>query len=205
MQKSKVKITLIVACMMFAVNISAQDSLSYIKSRWNIKAGFSQYEEKKSSFGQFRRYSHSDFNPDIRLELNYGFMDHLEAGVYIGCGWESVEEEDASGATGLEVFSPSFGLNANFHLLPFLVKKRDFRFDLYVTGRFGGAYYKHKPGDTPEGFQPSGLGTSAQLGAGGAFYVFRHMGLYAEYGYEWFGKSLRGNQSNLRFGLTFKF
>lgn len=201
MKKSSIKVIWIIACMMVTASVSAQDSLSYIKGRWNIKAGFSQYEEKKSSFGQF----HSDFNPDLRLELNYGFMDHLEAGVFIGCGWESVEEEDPTGTAGTEVFSPSFGLNANFHILPYFIKKKDFRFDLYVTGKLGGAYYKHKEGDTPEGFRPSGLGTSAQLGAGGTFYIFRHMGLYAEYGYEWFDKSLRGNQANLRFGLTFKF
>jgi hypothetical protein len=31
--------------------------------------------------------------------------------------------------------TPFYGLSINFHLLPFIIKKEDFRFDIYATGK----------------------------------------------------------------------
>ena len=51
---------------------------SYIKGRWNIKAGYSIYKTP------YLFSSISENNNNYRLELNYGLRNKIETGVYAG-------------------------------------------------------------------------------------------------------------------------
>ncbi|MFA9392191.1 MAG: hypothetical protein ACERKD_20435 [Prolixibacteraceae bacterium] len=85
------------------------------------------------------------------------------------------------------------GVNANLHLLPFLVQQKNFRFDVYATGKLGGFYLFTEEGMFPE----KGHEWDYGLYAGAAFYFGRHWGCFGEYGI--------GKYTNSRFGLSIKF
>jgi hypothetical protein len=83
---------------------------------------------------------------NIRGECNYGVLNWLELGGYIGYirYYNSYHNQKryAKGNTNAfwPAFAPAFGINANVHLLPFWVKNKDNRWELYVTAKYGGAY-----------------------------------------------------------------
>jgi len=143
------------------------------------------------------------------LEANYGFGRCVEAGPYFGLArywyWGPIENNIRSGA---RIVSPFLGLQSNFHVLPLLIKKNDFRFDIYLTAKYGTHYFNVAEGSSPQ----HGFYSEYGLGLGIAFYLFKHMGFYTEYSigkYSYYTDSMRagfekGLNSNLRFGVTFK-
>ncbi len=180
---------------------TASAQSSYLKGRLNIKSGISIYPQR------------SDHDPkpiNLRLEAKYGVWRVLEAGAYLGIGrytyWLPLENNSRSALT---TFSPFYGIQTNFHLLPFLIKKNDFRFDLYLSGKFGGNYLSIPNGSDPKPGHHAEYG----LGCGLAFYIWNHTGFYAEYSigkYSYYTLPLgfgfeNGLKSNLRFGITYKY
>jgi hypothetical protein len=174
---------------------------SYLKGRWNIKSGISFYPQR------------SDHDPkpiNLRFEANYGVGSVLEAGVYLGIGrytyWLPLENNSR---TALRTISPFYGIQTNFHLLPLFIKKNDFRFDFYLTGKYGGNYLNIPKGSDP---QP-GHHTEYSFGGGLAFYLWKHTGFYFEYSigkYSYYTSPMgydfeNGLNPNLRFGVTFKY
>jgi hypothetical protein len=107
-----------------------------IKDRWNIKAS---YSFPLSPIAKYDPYKVKKYN----LELNYGFLDNVEDGIYGGYSnihlFERVSPNGTRGYTRNGFF---YGVNSNFHLLPDVIKKDDLRFDLYVTGKLGGVSIK---------------------------------------------------------------
>ncbi len=166
---------------------------TYIKNRWNFKAGYSLY---KSSF-----YRNNLAVPvrNYRLEANYGILNYFETGVYAGYSKFELFKIDFADSTVIrkECATPFYGISCNFHLFPFLIKEDDFRFDLYFTGKLGGEYFT-----SPAGFKPHGNVSEYGLGAGMSFYIFRHSGIFAEYSY---GKYYFRDNHKFRYGLTLKF
>ncbi len=168
----------------------AQDS--YIKNRWNIKAGFASYPGLYvSKSGQ--KETHGNY----RLEANYGILNFLEVGGYLGysrlTSWLPVVGPMLSENQN----TPFAGLNINLQLLPFIVKSRDFRFDLYLFGRYGGVYYS-----SPENYYPyKGLQFQYQHGVGAAFYLWKHVGIFGEYSFGLLAKP----SGNFRGGVSVKF
>lgn len=167
------------------LHVSAQDS--YIKNRWNTKIGFSGSFESNSK------------NPLIfRLETNYGISNFLEVGGYIGY-WNMH-------SFGSPLFYPDYeskmidvpilGLNLNYHILPYLIKRDKFRFDFYLSARYGDYQIS-----TPLNYRPpSGIYFEYGIGLGFALYFLNHIGVFTEYNY---GKHI-GSKSQLRYGLTWK-
>jgi hypothetical protein len=173
----------------FGYNVQAQDS--YIKNRWNTKIGFSVYSKSKFSRSSFR-YG----KPHFRLEANYGILENLEIGGYLGVSQISVYNlvqssisEQSQGIVVKEEKRPmaSYGLTANYHLLPYLVKGNNFRIDLYVSGKYGGITVV-----VPKNYSKA----EYALYGGLAYYIGNHWGFYGEYGL--------GNYTKLRYGLSFK-
>ncbi|HOW39957.1 MAG TPA: hypothetical protein PL123_05390 [Bacteroidales bacterium] len=169
--------------------ISSYGQESYIKGRWNIKAGYSVYKT------QFLYSSKSVDNNNYRLELNYGLLNKIETGIYAGYSRFMIYDPWISGPPGSFVGTTCntsfYGINCNYHLLPHLIKADDFRFDLYLSGKYGGISIK-RHGNHPE----------YSLGTGVAFYLFRHIGAYAEYSY---GKFYNNDNFKLRYGISLKF
>jgi hypothetical protein len=180
------------ALLFSALSLHAQDS--FIKNRFNIKAGYTSYQGFfvsnhgiKQSFGNYR------------LEANYGILNFLETGIYLGYSRTTSQPVPVIGQ-GLiyqNLNTPFFGVGLNFHPLTFLVKKPDFRFDIYLLGRYGGIYYS-----SPKDYLPTeGLKFQNSQGAGLAFYFTKNIGIFTEYSFS----ELHVNSGNLRYGLSVKF
>jgi len=182
---------------MIAIYASGQDS--YIKSRWNIKAGHARY--KTGSF--YFSHDNKETVGNYRIEANYGITNFIETGIYFGGSrYKYYMPVDSITFIAKGYFAPFYGTNFNFHLLPFLIKEENFRFDVYLTGKFGGLYYKDKR---------SGDGihrVEYALGGGLCFYPWKHFGVYTEYCY---GNYLyedvynSSNHTKFRYGFTLKF
>jgi hypothetical protein len=162
---------------------------SYIKDRWNFQVGYIPDSRKEVSpkANQFR------------ASVNYGILNYLEVGGYLGIS--DFIQFSLPPATGMrDSHAPVYGINANAHLLPFLVKKDDFRFDLYLTTKFGGFYCS---GSETESFQ--GAFWQYFIGGGLAFYPMKHIGVFAEYGYE--NRAIYNGLSHniLQVGISLKF
>lgn len=170
---------------------------SYIRNRLNFKAGYSRYTTGSYSGGNSQRKANTVGN--YRLEANYGISNLIEAGVFFGFSTFESRKLNWADTTMLrnDSFTPFYGINCNLHLLPLLIKKDDFRFDLYLTGKLGGVFFT-----SPSGYSPHGYSTEYGLGAGVSYYLGKHLGLYAEYCY---GKYYFKDSSKLRYGLTIKF
>jgi hypothetical protein len=172
-----------------------------IKSRWNAKLGFFSYPARNEN---------SSITPTLRGEVNYGIHKFIEVGPYLGIGMvEALIHYTPTASSGETKFMPFYGINANFHIFPFLVKKDDFRFDLYLAGKIGGHYCNIPAGNYPS----SGNMAEYGIGLGFSFYIFNRLGIFAEYSYgqyDFFDESKYGygepvSPFALRYGLTMKF
>jgi len=161
---------------------------SNIKDRWNIKAGYSIV--LTGTHMRFDPFKHKRYN----FELNYGFLDYIEAGIYGGySSVKLVEFTSASSGRFITRDGYLYGLNCNFHLLPFLIKKDDPRLDLYINGKLGGitiAQFKS--------FEEH------SLGGGATVYLWKHLGIFGEYNYGKFLKKQSGNPGNILYYQTYK-
>lgn len=170
---------------------------SYIKKRLNFKTGYSRYTTNKSvsSNGKIKPVTVGNY----RIEANYGISNIIETGIYVGYSkFESFRMNWADSTFNFKDYStPFYGINCNFHLLPLIVKEDDFRFDLYISGKFGGLFFA-----SPTSFFPTGSASEYGIGGGLSFYLWKHLGAYAEYTY---GKYFFRDNTNFRYGLTFKF
>lgn len=173
------------------VYISAQNS--YIKDRWNIKLGYSLYSTNMIS--GLNRVMAKNF----RIEANYGVLNFIESGAYLGYSKFDCFKVDLVHMTSVHAEPPAifYGLNCNLHVLPLFIKENDFRFDLYLTGKLGGMYIASR-----EGFKPHGNQSEYSVGGGVAFYLLKHLGCFAEYTY---GKYYYKDYEKFRYGLSIKF
>ena len=162
-----------------------------INGRWNIKAHYSAYNNIGLSYNE-------SSSPVFQCEVNYGVLNFLEVGLYGGNGRIKTEEifsieNDFSYSGGGRANALFYGLNANIHLLPFIIKAEKFRFDIYLSGKMGGLYYLTKENIYPAPGHVFDYG----FYAGSAFYLGQHWGIFGEYGF--------GNHVKYRVGLSFKF
>jgi hypothetical protein len=164
---------------------------SYIKHRWNFKASYSRYNTN------IRTYRERIQVGNFRIEANYGIRKFIETGVYLGYSKiNSIGHRDSI-LTLTERPAIFYGINCNLHLFPLFVKENDFRFDLYLTGKYGGLTFT-----SPKSFYPGGTESEYSLGVGGSFYLTKHLGVYGEYTY---GKYFFKDNSKFRYGITLKF
>ena len=177
----KIGLTLLLSVFLL---LPALASSSYIKNRWSIKAGYS-----KSFPATIQQIS--SYWPLVKTEVNYGINNFIEIGGGLGYSPSIVINDKKSSQTYSQrsnIFI--YGLNVNFHLLPLVVKSKDFRIDLYSSGKIGGYFTNLKS-------KSNYTGVDYGIYAGAAFYFSKHLGIFGEYGF--------GNKTNLRYGLSFKF
>jgi hypothetical protein len=175
--------------------LEAQDP--HNKYRWSIKAGYSSYPGLFVSVSGIKQ-SYGNY----RIEANYGLLNFLETGLYLGYSRTTSYMNPAIDPTWVykNLNTPYFGVNLNFHPLTFLIKKPDFRFDLYLLARYGGVYYF-----SPQAYIPAkGLQFQYQHGAGLGFSLSKHFGIFGEYSYGVYGVLAKPSE-NLRYGLSVKF
>jgi hypothetical protein len=154
-----------------------------VKDRLNLKLGYARNEV----FGSIPTMN-------VKTEINYGIHTFLEIGPYLGYGGYSEVLEMEGHVFGTHPARSVFlGMNMNFHFLPFLVKKQDFRFDFYLSGKLGAVHVL----PVKKYHMPGKFVTEYGIYGGMAFYLFKHVGVYAELG--------RGSYMDTRYGLSLKF
>jgi hypothetical protein len=171
----------------FLINIFAQSS--YIKDRINAKVSFSKYPW----MGQNQLLAR--FTPCFETEVNYGLLNFLEIGAYIGYSQYQLvvfKENTYEISNGYRSLS-FYGLNANFHLLPLVIKDYGSRFELYLSSKVGGYYFWNASYEYPKTKNHFDYG----IYGGIVVYPGKHWGMFVEYGY--------GNNTNWRTGLSLKF
>ncbi|MDZ4205525.1 MAG: hypothetical protein U1C46_12000 [Bacteroidales bacterium] len=191
MNKTKLfKITALIMAA-FVMNTIAYAQQSTIKSRWSIKlSGMPGYNtsvgKKKMGF--------------IKTEVNYGFTNFFEIGSYVGVQEGLFSKPIQGGVETQKKIFPIFGLGANVHLLPLIVKNPNLRFDFYLAGKVGG---RHVSGDVNN----SGLSWNYFAGIGLSAYLLKHIGVFTEYGYEpQINPSIKTiEKPKIFWGIAFKF
>ena len=171
-----------------------------IKNRWNTKLSLSYNRTNYHNlpFVLFEGKTHPiQAMLNLRAECNYGILNWLEIGGYIGYIRHHNCKDFLMGAQGNYIeyaFAPSFGVNTNVHLLPFWVKNKNSRWELYLTAKYGGAYLINHVGFWSNGISISSNGTRQSflqcfpmryrqiygVGVGGGVYFWNVFGLNAE-------------------------
>jgi len=184
---------IITALVLFSINIFGQDSFKV--NKWNLNVGYATYNIASWKIINNEKIYKTAGN--IRLEANYSLTKTVDVGLYVGYSKFELYMSDGAGwYFSKKCHTPFFGLNCNFHLLPYLLDK-DTRFDLYLTGQWGGYYLM-----SPSYFFMHGASIEYGYGAGLSYNPLKQIGLYLEYHR---GRYFFDDNDKLRYGLTFKF
>ena len=168
-----------------------------VKNRWNTKLSVScnRTNESNDPFIELGGHSiNSRFN--LRAECNYGVLNWLEVGGYIGyIRYNNFRYYFFKEPLYRAAFAPTFGINANVHLLSFLNVKKNCRWEWYLTAKYGGTYLINHVGFRSIGviyYIPGGtkrleINCSGKryrnifgVGMGGGVYFKNLVGLYTE-------------------------
>jgi len=205
MKPTKQLVILFVLTGLFSLPISAQDSVRYnnirysIKNRWNTKLSMSYNRTNESNIPwlHFANSHPIQAKLNIQAEGNYGVSDWLELGGYLGCirYFNCIYAFEKKNNPRAFAFAPTFGVNANVHLLPFWVKNKNSRWELYLTAKYGGTYLINHVEFYSSSVSIGGNGSPQYLeihclpnryrhiygvGVGGGVYFWNLFGLYAE-------------------------
>jgi len=179
----------VTGCFLFLLPLYSQtkDYNYSVKDRWTLKTGVASY--KTAYCGDVIAYVGDNFSGTIakrmvnfKVEANYGINRFIEIGLFTGFQHYEWIEDYTSGFLGDDKnksLAPLFGVNANFHILPFFVKSKNCHWDLYLTTKYGGCYLPHKEIDQPD-YPYRKYRHEYGLGLGIAYYFKNIIGLYAE-------------------------
>ena len=187
--RNKTRLLLLLTGLLFCMSSYAQDS-SYIKGRWTVNLGLVPDIE----------YFDHGFYPrhQFMLSTHYGFGKYLEVGGFCGTS-KYIYMIDDYNSVGMED-KILYGLSAKAHLLPIVIDAQDFRFDIYLNTRIG---VDHYPVTMASGLSQNTFRFHG--GAGLAFYPFKHLGAFTEYGYNNHGIIDYLDNWSWEFGVVYKF
>jgi len=209
MKPTKQLVILLVIIGFFLLPIYAQDNVEYkknysIKNRRNAKLSMSYNRTNESNIPwlHFENSHPIQAKLNMRAECNYGISNLLEMGGYIGyIRYLNIlydRKRFLNGHTNSireYAFAPTFGVNANVHLLPFWVKNKNSRWELYLTAKYGGTYLINHVEFYSSSVSTAGNGSPQYLeihclpnryrhiygvGVGGGVYFWNLFGIYAE-------------------------
>ena len=174
---------------MLAVATSSNAQAYSIKNRLNVKVGYAGYPYLGQNIDNANAFS-----PVFNLDANYGVLNFLEVGGYLGYSLIKTTSGSSEGYVNTGKANVLFyGIRSSIQLLPFFLKSEKFRFDLYLSGKCGGFYRLTDANEYPARGNTLDYG----LYGGAIFYPGEHWGLFGEYGL--------GNYVNHQYGLSFKF
>ncbi len=168
--------------------IQADAYQSAIKDRRTLKLAYSPY-----SLLGVRPIGNRWVTRTGSIEFNSGFTRFIEIGAYIGACLIDAKYKTKENSYYSNIPTIFYGVNTNFHLLPFFIDDQKFKIDAYIAGKLGGFNRL-----TNEELLP-GRGHVWDYGIyfGAVYYWSKHSGIFIEIG--------KGNYSNSRVGLSFKF
>ncbi|MBP7101611.1 MAG: hypothetical protein KBA86_00020 [Bacteroidales bacterium] len=136
--------------------------INSINNRWTINSNYSLYPIYETTMPFIESTNNQNLNTqrhklrsNFRLNVNYGVLYCLEVGTYIGFMHYPVEKVISSyhiavdslhymiglNTEELQKLAPTFGININLHILPFIKTDTKFKWDLYVSAKYGGCYF----------------------------------------------------------------
>jgi hypothetical protein len=205
------KRSLIFSFFCFALFSFSQGQNYSIKNRLNTKLSlsFNRTNEINIPLIEFDKIHPFQARLNMRAECNYGVLNWLELGIYIGYIryekphlWPELPVDSVylGGEQEREIvdrigFAPTFGINANVHLLPFFGLNKDCRWEWYLTAKYGGTYLRHHLDTHTKGFRLDSQGKYVDfeyyfnekryrhefgIGMGGGVYFWNVFGIYAE-------------------------
>ena len=147
---------------------------SFLNNRLNFKLGYSKIPS-------LSRYNGELLKGTLWLEGNFGHSKLFESGVYLGYTnfSDMYITENHQIITSPKISNAFFyGVNTNFHIMPLFNFANEPRIDVYISGKAGfGSFI------SPKHFFLSGTSFDAGVFGGINYYIFRRLGVYAEYGY----------------------
>ena len=148
----------------------------------------------------------ADYIGELKIGGNYHVNRYLETGAYLGYATHRthITYHQVYGYENYSVYL--YGMNANFQILPLMVASDNLKLNTYITGKLGGYHISTLKRN----------GMTINLGLGISYLVFKHFGLFAEYGYgigeEKYRdfnyedeKNIKKHISSFRFGIVAKF
>ncbi len=125
-----------------------------IKNRWTINSSYSLYaiHETRQPFiisdkDYYTKENVQKIRSNVRININYAFLNSLEAGLYVGFMQYPVKSVPYIDTVSIvientEKLAPTFGININFHILPLFLKSNvKSKWDLYISAKYGGCYF----------------------------------------------------------------
>ncbi|HZJ73831.1 MAG TPA: hypothetical protein VFC87_03410, partial [Perlabentimonas sp.] len=147
---------------------------SYLNNRLSFKLGVSKTPELANWRSKF-------MSNNFWFESNYGHSKFLESGIYLGyTNFSNIDiTENNQIITSSNISNAFFyGVNTNFHIMPLFNFANEPRFDVYISGKTGFVSYI-----APKSYILNGTSFDAGVFGGINYYIFRRLGVYAEYGY----------------------
>jgi len=173
----------------FHISFESAFAQKGLKDRNNIKA----------SHGIFSMGSSQNFH-QFQLEYNRGLTKFIELGTYLSTHKDFYPTRKVNTATNEPFISLSesrayhYGIQTNLHPLQLLLSEgHRFRLDLYLNAKLGGKYLPV----SEDALRQKAYFFEYDIGAGMAYHIFQHWGLFIEYNYRAIGK--------IRYGLSIKF
>ncbi|MFA5648938.1 MAG: hypothetical protein WC951_11595 [Bacteroidales bacterium] len=149
---------------------------TYLNERMSLKLGH-------SNTPRFWDFSDDITVGNIRLETNYVFFNVIESGLYVGYSNFKNIEGPLSPSRPTTFSSPYksdalfYGLNTNFHILPFVIREGRVRIDLYVGAKLGMISMI-----APANSLYNGTVFDYGLLGGVNYFIAKNWGIYVEYG-----------------------
>ena len=145
---------------------------SYLNNRLSFKLGVSKTPELANWRSKF-------MSNNFWLEGNYGHNKFFETGIYLGyTNFSNITKPTEEIIQTYTTNALFYGVNTNFHIMPLFNFADEPRFDVYISGKAGLVSYI-----APKSYIRNGTSFDAGVYGGISFYVFRHLGLFAEYGF----------------------
>jgi hypothetical protein len=184
----------------FLISSVGQAKDSYIKDRINVKIAYCSYPWMGDiSYDLYGSSRSKTFTPVGIIEANYGLLNYLETGAYIGFSMYErayVTSRDSNSIHVTPSLKPMvlYGVTCKLQLLPLIIRRDKFFLDVYLSSKLGGIYFVDKnTGDFSRKRSQFDYG----IYGGVALYPFRHWGFFYEYGY--------GNYLKWRAGLSLRY
>ena len=224
--RKRYKIITISLFFIATLNIDTIGQTYSIKNRWNTKLSLSYNRINAPNGNPHILFDNIPAHPiqamlNVRTECNYGVLNWLELGGYIGyTRYVNIIKQLEDNFK--KSFAPTFGVNVNVHLLPFWVKNKNCRWELYLTAKYGGTYLiNYHPfvssgfiWDSKTGLQEIEIAENPKryrdifgAGIGGGVYFWNLFGLYTEFmvgKYSYFPEACKSYYT-ARVGIEFKF
>ena len=205
------------------ISLSVFSENNFLTDKLTLKVGVETIKREPHYDNNFQTMYHLP-DPGIQLDLNYKINKYFSGGIY--ASYSTVEhwiEMQQISENFYALYKPDgtvfcsgsrnnyfidsntilYGINANLSLLPFIVKQKKSRFDLYLSGKFGMVSARWEIFDGIDNYIHVWNKPVLEYGAGlGCSYNFtKRLGIYSEY---FWGNFYNSASNKTQIGISYK-